>query len=62
RVHGLVHHEFRARQSANVLSAVIKAPRRARPRHLRRAASWLYNRTALAVTRRRVLNLLGEPS
>ncbi|HEX4912663.1 MAG TPA: radical SAM protein [Vicinamibacterales bacterium] len=62
RVHGLVHHEFRARKSANVLSAVIKAPWQARPRHLRRAASWLYNRAALAVTRRRVLNLLGEPS
>ena len=33
-----------------------------RPRHLRRAASWIYNRAALAVTRRRVLNLRGEPS
>ena len=62
RVHGLVHHEFRARKSANVLSAVIKAHRCARPHHLRRAASWLYNRAALAVTRRRVLHLLGEPS
>jgi hypothetical protein len=25
-----------------------------RPEHLRRAASWIYNRTALAVTRRRL--------
>jgi radical SAM superfamily enzyme YgiQ (UPF0313 family) len=62
RVHGLVHHEFRARKSAHVLSGVVKAPWLARPRHLRRAASWIYNRTALAVTRRRVMNLVGEPS
>jgi anaerobic magnesium-protoporphyrin IX monomethyl ester cyclase len=61
-VHGLVHHEFRARKSAHVLAALLKAPWAARPRHLRRAASWIYNRAALAVTRRRVMNLLGEPS
>ena len=62
RVHGLVHHEFRARKSATVLSGVARAPWRARPEHARRAASWIYNRAALALTRRRVLNLLGEPS
>lgn len=61
-VHRLVHHEFRARKSAAALHAVIKTPWLARPRHLRRAASWLYNRTALAVTRRRVHHLLGESS
>ena len=61
-VHGLVHHEFRARQSAHALSGLLGSPWRARPWHARRAASWLYNRAALAVKRRRVLNLLGEPS
>ena len=53
-VHGLVHHEFRARKSAHVLSALLKAPWSARPRHLRRAASWIYNRAALSLTRRRL--------
>ena len=62
RVHGLVHHEFRARKSAHALTGLLGNPWRARPRHLRRAASWIYNRAALAVTRRRVLNLRGEPS
>jgi radical SAM superfamily enzyme YgiQ (UPF0313 family) len=61
-VHGLVHHEFRARTSAHALRALFKAPWAARPRHARRAASWIYNRAALAIKRRRVLNLLGEPS
>jgi anaerobic magnesium-protoporphyrin IX monomethyl ester cyclase len=61
-VHGLVHHEFRARKSADVLSAVIKTPWLARPYHLRRAASWIYNRAAVTITRRRVLGLVGEPS
>jgi anaerobic magnesium-protoporphyrin IX monomethyl ester cyclase len=62
RVHGLVHHEFRARKSAVVLGGLIKSPWRARPIHLRRAASWIYNRSAVAIERRRVLGLLGEPS
>ena len=61
-VHGLVHHEFRARKSAHALSALLKRPWAARPRHARRVASWIYNRAALAIRRRRVLNLLGEPS
>ena len=54
RVHGLVHHEFRARKSANALTALARAPWEMRPGHLRRAASWIYNRAALAVTRRRL--------
>jgi anaerobic magnesium-protoporphyrin IX monomethyl ester cyclase len=62
RVHGLVHHEFRARKSASALSALVKAPWEMRPSHARRAASWLYNRSALAVTRWRLENLRGEPS
>jgi anaerobic magnesium-protoporphyrin IX monomethyl ester cyclase len=62
RVHGLVHHEFRARKSAHALSELTRRPWNVRPAHLRRAASWVYNRTALAVTRRRVLNLRAEPS
>jgi hypothetical protein len=57
-----VHHEFRARKSAHALSALLKRPWAARPRHARRVASWIYNRAALAIRRRRVLNLLGEPS
>ena len=61
-VHGLVHHEFRARTSAHALSGLLGNPWRARPWHLKRAASWIYNRAALTVKRRRVLNLLGEPS
>jgi anaerobic magnesium-protoporphyrin IX monomethyl ester cyclase len=62
RVHGLVHHEFRARKSANALSAVAQSPLDLRPVHLRRAASWIYNRAALAIKRRQVLNLRHEPS
>ena len=54
RVHGLVHHEFRASKSANALTALASTPWEMRPAHLRRAASWIYNRTALAVTRRRL--------
>jgi anaerobic magnesium-protoporphyrin IX monomethyl ester cyclase len=61
-VHGLVHHEFRARKSALALTGLLWNPWRVRPRHLRRAASWIYNRAALIVTRRRVLSLRGEPS
>ncbi|HEX8031867.1 MAG TPA: radical SAM protein, partial [Vicinamibacterales bacterium] len=52
RVHGLVHHEFRARKSAHALTALARSPWELRPRHLRRAGSWIYNRAALAVTRR----------
>ena len=54
RVHGLVHHEFRARKSANILSALVRSPWEMRPAHARRAASWIYNRAALALTRRRL--------
>ena len=54
RVHGLVHHELRARQSATALSAVAASPWRCRPAHLRRALSWVYNRAALAATRYRL--------
>jgi len=62
RVHGLVHHEFRARKSAHVLTSVAQRPWEFRPSHLRRAASWFYNRSALAVMRRQLANLRGEPS
>jgi radical SAM superfamily enzyme YgiQ (UPF0313 family) len=61
-VHGLVHHEFRARKSKNALTALARSPWAMRPGHLRRAASWIYNRAALALARRRVLNLRVEPS
>jgi anaerobic magnesium-protoporphyrin IX monomethyl ester cyclase len=54
RVHGLVHHEFRARKSAHALSALAKSPWEMRPAHARRAASWIYNRAALALTRHRL--------
>ena len=54
RVHGLVHHEFRARKSADALTALAKSPWDLRPAHARRAASWIYNRAALAMTRRRL--------
>ena len=60
RVHGLVHHELRARKSAEALSALAQNPRDLRPRHLRRAASWLYNRAALAVTRHQLRPLRSE--
>jgi radical SAM superfamily enzyme YgiQ (UPF0313 family) len=67
RVHGLVHHEFRARKSARSLMALTRAPWQARPHHARRLASWIYNRAALAMTRRQVsrtlvMNPRGEPS
>jgi radical SAM superfamily enzyme YgiQ (UPF0313 family) len=54
RVHRLVHHEFRAR---NAKRAWLR-----RPHHLRRAAGWLYNSAALAMTRSLVRNLREEPS
>ena len=60
RVHGLVHHEFRARKSAGVLTALAKSPWQLRPAHMRRAASWIYNRAALAVTRHRLRPLRAE--
>jgi len=60
RVHGLVHHELRARKSAEALSEVVQRPRDWRPRHLRRAASWVYNRAALAVTRHQLRPLRSE--
>lgn len=62
RVHGLVHHEFRARKSADALAALVGSPWEVRPAHVRRAASWLYNRAALAIKRRQVLNLRHETS
>lgn len=62
RVHGLVHHEFRARRSATALSVLAHSPWRMRPAHLRKAASWIYNRAALAVTRRLLMHPRGEPS
>lgn len=54
RVHGLVHHEFRARKSANALTHVARRPLEFRPTHIRKAASWIYNRTALALMRQRL--------
>jgi anaerobic magnesium-protoporphyrin IX monomethyl ester cyclase len=66
QVHGLVHHEFRARKSARSLIALARAPWHARPHHARRLASWIYNRAALFMTRRHVRTLVmnprGEPS
>lgn len=62
RVHGLVHHEFRARKSANALSRLLQRPWELRPAHTRRAASWIYNTLALTIKRRQVLNLRHEPS
>ncbi|HYB93438.1 MAG TPA: radical SAM protein [Vicinamibacterales bacterium] len=62
RVHGLVHHEFRARKSADALSAMLRAPWQLRPVHARRAASWFYNRAALALMRRHVSQLRIESS
>jgi anaerobic magnesium-protoporphyrin IX monomethyl ester cyclase len=62
RVHRLVHHEFRVRKSANVLTPLAQRPWRARPAHLRKAASWIYNRAALSIERWRLSNLRPEPS
>ena len=62
RVHRLVHHEFRARKSASALTALARAPWEIRPADARRAASWLYNRGALALTRHQLANLRLEPS
>jgi anaerobic magnesium-protoporphyrin IX monomethyl ester cyclase len=60
RVHGLVHHEFRARKSAHALTSVAQRPWEFRPSHLRKAASWIYNTAALAVARQRLRPLRGE--
>ena len=54
RVHRLVHHELRARTARR---AWLR-----RPYHLRRAASWIYNQAALAMTRTLVKNLRAEPT
>jgi anaerobic magnesium-protoporphyrin IX monomethyl ester cyclase len=62
RVHGLVHHEFRARKSANALMQVAQKPSDFRATHLRKAASFVYNRAALAATRWRLSSLRAEPS
>ena len=61
RVHGLVHHEFRARKSADALTTLAQRPWQFNPTHVRKAASWIYNRSALAITRWR-LNPRVEPS
>jgi radical SAM superfamily enzyme YgiQ (UPF0313 family) len=66
QVHGLVHHEFRARKSAEALTALMRGPWRVRPSwtnlkdcpHI--VASWMYNRAALAFTRRRLRPLRAE--
>ena len=60
RVHGLVHHELRARKSAEALTGLAHNPWDLRPRHVRRAASWLYNRAALALARRQLRPLRIE--
>jgi anaerobic magnesium-protoporphyrin IX monomethyl ester cyclase len=62
RVHGLVHHEFRARKSASALRAVLRTPSSVRPRHLRKAASWIYNRAAMSIARQLLSNLRAETS
>jgi anaerobic magnesium-protoporphyrin IX monomethyl ester cyclase len=62
RVHQLVHHEFRARKSAHSLTSLANRPWEFRPAHLKKAASWAYNRAALEVTRWRVTSLREEPS
>jgi anaerobic magnesium-protoporphyrin IX monomethyl ester cyclase len=62
RVHGLVHHEFRARKSARALAALLRTPWRVRPIHARRAASWLYNRAASALTRRTLVRTIVRTS
>lgn len=54
QVHGLVHHEFRARTSLNALIPLVHSPWGLRPTHMRRAVSWIYNRAALAVARRQL--------
>jgi hypothetical protein len=41
---------------------VARSPWGLRPAHARRAASWIYNRAALAMMRRRLQNLRAEPS
>ena len=60
RVHGLVHHEFRARKSAHALTALAQRPWQLKPAHIRKAASWAYNRAALAVMRQRLRPLRME--
>jgi len=59
RVHRLVHHEFRARKSANALTALARSPWQIRPAHARRAASFVYNTIALAMTRQQLRPLRG---
>ena len=54
RVHELVHHEFRARKSAHSLTSLTQQPWAFRPAHVKKMASWAYNRIALEVTRQRL--------
>jgi anaerobic magnesium-protoporphyrin IX monomethyl ester cyclase len=60
RVHRLVHHEFRARKSLKALTAIASSPWEVRPAHARRAASFIYNRLALAMTKQRLRPLRGD--
>jgi anaerobic magnesium-protoporphyrin IX monomethyl ester cyclase len=53
-IHGVVHHEFRARRLAEAMAPLAKEPWRVRPADLRRAAAWLYNRGALSISRTRL--------
>jgi radical SAM superfamily enzyme YgiQ (UPF0313 family) len=53
-LHGVVHHEFRARRLADAMAPLAKAPWRVRPADLRRVAAWIYNRGALSVSRARL--------
>jgi len=53
-IHGVVHHEFRARRLAEAMAPLTKAPWRVRPADLRRVAAWIYNRGALSISRARL--------
>jgi anaerobic magnesium-protoporphyrin IX monomethyl ester cyclase len=60
RVHGLVHHEFRAAQVRERIGGLVRTPWEMRPSDARRAASWVYNRAALAITRHLLRPLRAE--
>jgi anaerobic magnesium-protoporphyrin IX monomethyl ester cyclase len=56
-LHHVVHHDFRARRIARHMRSLASRPSIARASDLRQVASWVYNRAALPLARRRLQQL-----
>lgn len=60
-LHDVVHAEFRSARAASELRGVARHPLTARPRHLRKAAAWVWHRGRLPILRRRLDRLAVSP-